>query len=111
MENKEWYGAKMIFKHIGVSNCVKKNLYEERIILVQAVSFNDAIKEAELEATEYISYDDSTKYLEFVNVFKLDEEDKIGNRTEVYSIMRESDLESNDYLDKFYDTGFEKTKY
>src|SRR5262245_39167084 len=110
MNQKEWYGARTVYKHIkDMSSSSSFHLYEERVIVIQALSFDDAIIEAEKEAREYAGENSEIKYLEFVNVFKLFA-DKIENRTEVYSLMRENNLDENGYLDRFFDTGFEKTK-
>jgi hypothetical protein len=106
MSDKEWYAARTIYSHSGDS---VDNLYEERIIVLKASSFDEAISEAEKEANEYADPESGTIYLEFVNVFKLYEKD-IEHRTEVYSLMRESNLKPKNYLDTFFDTGTEKTK-
>jgi hypothetical protein len=44
-----------------------------------------------------------------VNVFQLSDEN-IKNKTEVFSLMRESQLTPNKYIDRYFDTGHEKTK-
>lgn len=107
MNNNSWYAARTVY------NCYpnkksKKKIYEERVVLFVAKSFNNAIKKAEKEADEY-SNANQMKYLGFVNVFKLFEQ-SITNGTEVYSLMRESKLNGRKYLNSFFDTGKEKTK-
>lgn len=108
MQKKEWYGARTVY-NVGKTN-TKLNLYEERVVVLKAISFSDAILKAEKEAQDYADSDSEVKYLGYVNVFKLFD-DKIKNNTEVYSLMRENNLEENEYLDNFFDTGLEKTKH
>lgn len=93
------------------SNTVKSKakLYEERIVILKATSFDDAIIEAEAEATNYAGKGTGLKYLGFDSVFRLFD-DKITNRTEVFSLMRESSLTDKKYIDKYFDTGKERTK-
>lgn len=106
METKEWYGAKTVYEFLG-NTTPPSRLYEERIIVLQAESFDDAISIAEQEAAEYS--DERIKYLGYVNVFKLYDE-KIENKTEVFSLLRTSDLEANNYLNTFFVTGSEHTQ-
>jgi hypothetical protein len=109
MEVKEWYGAKTVYQ--VESNTVQspQKLYEERIIILKATSFDDAISEAEREAELYAHDESGIKYLGYVNVFKIFDEE-IQDKTEVFSLMRESDLNSEEYIDRHLDTGTERTK-
>ena len=109
MEDKLWFGARTVYlvEESDPNNTNSKNLYEERVVIITANSFDDAIAKAEKEAESYASGTDMT-YLGSVNVYKL-VEDVIEDGTEVYSLMRDSELESNDYLDRFFDTGSERT--
>lgn len=103
-----WFGARTIYR-IEKSNTVASpnKLYEERIVLISATSPDEALVKAEKEAEIYAS-DNQMTYLGYVNVFQL-YHDKIENGTEVYSLMRESELDGNDYIDRFFDTGSERT--
>ena len=108
MKDNVWFGARTIYrveKNNTVSNPNK--LYEERVVLISASSADEAIVKAEKEAETYASNTDMT-YLGFVNVFEL-YHNKIEDGTEVYSLMRESELEADAYLDRFFDTGSERT--
>jgi hypothetical protein len=109
MKDTLWFGARTIYR-VENSNTVTSNnkLYEERVVLITANSFDEAITKAEKEAEVYASNTDMT-YLGFVNVFEL-YHNKIEDGTEVYSLMRESELEADAYLDRFFDTGSERTK-
>jgi Domain of unknown function (DUF4288) len=107
MSNPDWYTAKTIYKHHRVEDDTPKTVFEERIILLQAADFGDAIAKAEAETAEYCGTDGEIVYLGFVDVFHLFDK-TVGHGIEVYSLMRESDLSDKDYLDHFYDDGKER---
>lgn len=83
-------------------------LYEERITLWQAESMDDAIDLAEAEAKEYADGDDFI-VLGLFQGYSISEADLgIEQGTEVFSLLRESDLDPDAYLDAFFDTGHER---
>jgi len=109
MKNKSWFSVKCVFLHKDLETDHKSQfVYEERIILVIADNENEAIALAEKEAVEY-AQDTDSDYLEFASSFHTYEE-KIVHLSEVYSVMRQSSLEPDEYLDYFYDTGNERTR-
>ncbi len=112
MKRKEWYGAKTIYLVNTDSPGKNKSqkLYEERIIVLKARSFDDAIQKAEEEALVYADEASGFKYLGYVNVFKL-YNGEIEDKTEVFSLMRTSKLNSKKYIDKHFDTGTERVKH
>ena len=83
--------AKTIYKHHRLEAGTPKVVFEERVVLLQASSFDDAIAQAKMEAREYCGPTGETVYLGFVNVYHLFDT-SVGHRTEVYSLMRESTL-------------------
>ena len=109
MEIKEWYGAKTLYQVRSNTVTSPNKLYEERIVLIKANSFDDAILKAEEEAKRYANGDPVITYLEYVNVFKLYSE-KILDKTEVFSLMRESKYTPDKYIDRYFDTGKERNK-
>jgi CMP-N-acetylneuraminic acid synthetase len=109
METHEWYGARSIYELIGRGPQENGGrLFEERVVLVKASSLEEAINEAEQEALAYANEDSGFIYLGYVNVYKLTDT-RIKNKTEVYSLMRESALEPQEYIDRFFDTRLERT--
>jgi hypothetical protein len=85
----------------------KPFLYEERITLWNAESLDEAIDLAELEAKVYA--DGEPEYLDLLQAFWLFEEFTLPHQgVEVFSLLRESDLEPKAYLDTFFDSGFER---
>jgi hypothetical protein len=109
MNNPEWYSAKTVCKHQTSRDGAPTKLFEERVILLQAVDFDDAIAKGEAEAHEYCRNLDGVTYIGYVIVYRLFES-VVGHGTEVFSLMRESELSNSDYLDHFYDDGKERTQ-
>jgi hypothetical protein len=97
-----WFGVRCIFRWS------QPPTYEERITLWRAESLDDAIARAEEEATAY-ALRLGSEYLDIAQAYW------IGGRqpahgSEVFSLMRDSELEPDDYLDSFYDTGRERQR-
>jgi hypothetical protein len=83
---------------------VAAHLYEERITLWRANSVDHAIELAEEEAKTYAS--DGTEFLGCSQGFALFESVPVSG-VEVFSLLRESELEPKQYIDAFFDTGAE----
>jgi hypothetical protein len=84
----------------------KRHLYEERITVWRTSSFEQAIERAEREAEEY-ARDTECEYLGFAQAYHLTAE-QLRSGSEVFSLMRESNLTQTKYLDKHFDTGAER---
>lgn len=95
----EWYSAKCVFRHLETD--IRRQMYEERIILLKADSFDEAFSKAASEAEKYCTESDNCQYTGFADIFRLYEE-KIGDKSEIFSVMRTSDLETDNYLERFY---------
>jgi hypothetical protein len=95
-----WYAAQCIFLHSGTEHDPRQR-YEERITLLRADSFDQAVQRAENEAEEYCRDLDGCKYVGHVNVFHMYDE-KLGDGTEIFSSMQKSDLKPKEYLDLHY---------
>ena len=102
-----WYGIRLIYKVTGLG----KPAYEERVIIVRADSFDDAVRVAERYSKDRYE-SESTQYLGYATAFHIFDEDGpcLGPGVEVFSLIRESDLDVDDYLDRFHDTGSECTR-
>ena len=88
----------------------KRFIYEERITAWHATSTSEAIELAEGEAKEYAKKE-GFQSIEFYQCYWMfDEMDLIVPGTEVYSLLRESDLGEDDYIDTFFDTGLERQR-
>ncbi|MFE9191045.1 hypothetical protein ACFYL6_15660 [Micromonospora sp. NPDC007208] len=96
-----WYAVRSVFQYGSAAPFV----YEERITIWRATNFDTAIALAEAEATEYTE-DIDRAYLGFAQVHHLFDEP--GHGAEIYSLMRDSALPADAYLDRFFDTGDER---
>ena len=104
----ESYSVRCLFEWSARPEMTKKYLYEERITIWKSINIDQAIEDAKQEAELYAKKIDA-KYLGLAQGFYLfDEVDSSG--VEIYSLLRESDLKSEDYLDTFFDTGDERQR-
>lgn len=89
MGASKWFGAKTIYQIISNTVRNSNNLFEERVIILKARSIDQAISKAEKEASLYASDGSGIRYLGYINVFKISDEE-IQDKTEVFSLMREA---------------------
>lgn len=107
MNADSWYSARCIFR--DHSSSAPLACYEERVILLRAHDFDHALRRAEDEARAYAASLEGVEYLGFLDVYHLFE-DSIGDGTEVFSLMRESELGPTAYISQFFDTGWERSR-
>ena len=86
----------------------RRHLYEERITLWQADSADEAIEAAEREAHTYAG--ENAEYLDACQSYALFDAVSASG-VEVFSLLRESDLEPEAYVDTFFDTGDEHQRH
>ncbi|TCM40344.1 DUF4288 domain-containing protein [Kribbella sp. VKM Ac-2568] len=104
-----WYSVRCVFRLDEGRDA--DSAYEERVTLWRADDFDSAIELAEREALEYIE-DTDWAYLGLAQCFFLgDDVDKIVPGIEVFSLIRDSDLTPEEYLDEFFDTGTEHQRH
>ncbi len=109
MASEPWYTARCIFRHTSSRGGTDSGVYEERIVLLRAESFEEAARKAEEEAAVYASGTAGVEYLGYLDVYHLCE-DVVGDATEVFSLMRTSELGPGEYLSRFFDTGSEHSR-
>jgi hypothetical protein len=102
-----YFGIRCLFQHEGLATTA--NVYEERIVLVKAAGPEEAILVAESEARDYAEGLGDANYLEFLQAFHLFDE-PAESPSEVFSLMRESDLGPNEYIDRHFATGGERER-
>lgn len=102
----DWYSVRCVFRSAERSGRPKRNLYEERITVWRASSFDDAIKLAECDARQYAEDTDS-EYIKFAQAFHVFP-NKLTSGAEVFSLMRESNYSPKKYLDTYFDNGNER---
>ena len=103
------YSVRCIFEWPSEKAETLQHIYEERITIWQAADIDEAIELAEVEADEYASENGFT-FLEFSQAFWLFSEVE-AHGVEVFSLLRESNLLAQSYLDVFNGTGYERTSY
>jgi hypothetical protein len=110
----QWYAVRCIFRHRFLEDLESADatIYEERITLWRAPSVDHAIELAEDEAASYAAVMDARvmdagdEYLGLAQAYEL--VDDPGHGSEVFSLLRESELDAEAYLDTFFDTGTER---
>lgn len=105
----QWYAVRCVFRHrfLEELESAEAIVYEERVTLWRAISLDHAIELAEQEAASYAAVMDAgDEYLGLAQAYEL--ADEPGHGSEVFSLLRESDLDREAYLDTFFDTGTER---
>jgi hypothetical protein len=102
-DETRWYAVRSVFD----SGTATEHVYEERITLWQAATFDDALARAEAEAVEYAEFAGVTYVTGFAQAYPLaDAPPRDG--TEVFSLIRDSALPPRSYVDRFFATGQER---
>jgi hypothetical protein len=94
-----WYGIRCVFKLDDVA------MYEERVAVWEAPTFDAAIALAESDAAEYAATLDMT-YLGIAQAYHLPDKEIVSG-SEVFSLMRESALSTEEYVRAYFNTGSE----
>jgi hypothetical protein len=97
-----WFGVRCIFRWSDPPT------YEERLTLWEADSLDQAIEKAEQEAVAYATQLRS-EYLQIAQAYWIGP-DRPGEGAELFSLLRDSELDADDYIDAFYDTGSERMR-
>jgi hypothetical protein len=95
-----------LFEHLRVKpDGGRRRVFEERIVLIRASSEAQAIREAEREARTYAK-DVEAKYLKFVETYHLYAA-AVRSGTEVFSLMRSSNMIPRRFVSRYFDDGSE----
>ena len=97
-----WFGVRSFVRHGG-------SIFEERVVVVEAGDEEGAFVLAEQELGEYCAALEDCEPLGLLQSYRL-EAGPIASGTEVYSLMRDSPLAPDEYLDRFFDTGTEHSR-
>lgn len=100
------YSVKCHFEWPAGEAKTHAHLYEERITLWRAETMDEAIESAEREAVEYARENGFT-FIDLSQAFWMFS-DLEGDGVELFSLLRESDLDPSAYLDAFHATGCER---
>jgi hypothetical protein len=98
-----WYAVRSVFQ----TPAEPDHVYEERVTLWRAESRDDARGRAEAEAAEYAEFAGAVHLSGFAQIYPLaDAPPRDG--TEVFSLVRDSPLPPNAYIDRFLANGHER---
>ncbi|MBT5018710.1 hypothetical protein N8590_03065 [bacterium] len=103
MNTEHWYAVRSIWRYDAPSTSERRYTYEERILLILAVNSDDAIEKSENKSKDY-----DGECIGYQMAYEMDDGLLISGH-ELFSLMRDSDLSSDDYLNRFHDTGDERT--
>jgi hypothetical protein len=93
-----WFAVRHVIQNV--------DSFEERITLWDVPSHDDAIARAEMEAAEHVvALGEPYKVLVLFQSFELF--GPPGDGVEVFSLIRDSELTADEYVDSFFDTGSE----
>jgi hypothetical protein len=96
---EDWFAVRCVLR------VAELNLYEERITLWRTDSFEEAIALAETEVEDHARIVES-EYVGLAQAYRL--ADQPGHGAEVFSLMRESQLDPETYIATFFSTGTER---
>ncbi|MEU4624889.1 hypothetical protein AB0G04_33570 [Actinoplanes sp. NPDC023801] len=96
-----WFSVRCVFR----LDAEDPATYEERVTVWKAASFAEAVALAEADAVDYAT-DVDGEYLGLAQAYAM--ADELGHGAEVFSLLRDSSLEPDDYMDAFFDTGSER---
>jgi len=103
-ERGTWFAAKTLHLHRDLPGDQGGSCYEERIVLIRAVTVDEALRRAEREARRYARGQKAVDFLGYLAVFHLDG-DAMEEGLEVYSILRWIALSKRDFVRRYYDDG------
>ena len=98
--DQSWFTVRCVLHHRD------RGAYEERVTLWRAATFDDAIAHAEREVRDYASDLETAEYIGLAQAYQLYDQPSDG--AEVFSLIRDSQLSPDDYLNTFFDTGSER---
>jgi hypothetical protein len=106
----QWYAVRCLFADVRSAQANRflrrrRVIFEERTTLWMAGTHQEALAMAEDEAKEY-ARDTSCTYVEYADSYQL--ADDVVSGAEIFSLMRESRLNVDRYIDRFLDSGSER---
>lgn len=108
-----FFSAKCVFRTEMIEDGRPTSVFEERIIFVKSREFDDAFEKAQKAAVKYAGENQTGKnktiFLACVGIFIV--QDPIDEGVEIFSMLRESNMSSADYLKLHYQTGSERDSF
>ena len=100
IDKEPWFSVRSLFFD------EENGSYEERTILISATDHDDAIEQAEKEAKQYSASIGGIIYVGYSDSFHIFGEE-IKSGTEIFSLIRKTDLAADEYINRFLDSGME----
>jgi hypothetical protein len=107
--DEPWVAVKCLFSHPNRVKDSEQNLYEERVTLWQAGSFDEAFRLAEAEAKKYAASDDCI-FVRTTDAFHLFDQE-VGHSSEIWSTMRGSGMDAETYASTFCCTSRDRVTF
>jgi hypothetical protein len=101
--DQSWFAVRCVLHHR------ERDAYEERITLWRSNDLDAAIARAEREARDYASDLETTEYTGLAQAYQLF--DSPADGSEVFSLIRDSELAPDAYLNTFFATGSERQQH
>lgn len=102
MAHQSWYGVRSIFRSDRAEDGKPCRTFEERVVLFQAASFEDALAKGEADSEHYAADWPHPKVLDHVVAFHIhDEELREGD--EVWSCIRGLVITDEEFIRRFYE--------
>ncbi|MET9700874.1 hypothetical protein ABZY31_28720 [Streptomyces sp. NPDC006529] len=107
-DGASWYAVRCVFlwDRTDLDERPEGATYEERLTLWRATSLDEAVARAETEAVVYAG-ENGHRYLRLAQCYRLDADAGPADGDEVFSLLRDSPLGADAYLDRHFDTGGE----
>ena len=103
------FGVRCIIEALPEDFNSKKNIYEERITVWRAENIDTALDKATTEVEAYCKKLGGLNFTGLAQAYWMFSEIK-EDGIEVFSLLRESDLEPEEYLNTFFSNGDERQK-
>ncbi len=107
-EAEPWFSVRCLFSHSSQADPDDGNLYEERITLWKSETWDEAYRLAKEEALKY-ARESGAEFIEATDSFHLFGKDQESG-AEVWSLMRGSQLDPENYRDSFLCTNRERAQ-
>jgi len=102
MADQSWYGVRSVFRSDRTEDGKPRRVFEERVVLFHATSFEEALAKGVAEAKRYAADSLHCTMLDHVVAFHIHGEE-LGDGDEVWSCMRDADVSDDDFLRRIYE--------
>jgi Domain of unknown function (DUF4288) len=98
---QQWFSVRSIFRLPASADGQRPPLFEERVVVIRAVSSGEALEKGRAEAKRYSESDTSPRMLEHLVAFCIWEEE-LADGEEVWTCLRELDASDEEFLNRVF---------